>query len=149
MTGSSQPSYVRSVAILSAGFFGIFMAFNTAQVCSPRTRCTVRKTHGKTGGRAIFDLCVPSFAPRASRTPWSQALETTIVSKDLADISLASLYACFTVAAVVAPKVVQVLDPRCASSSIAFAAPPPRPVRALRAYVSSLRILGIARAGWR
>lgn len=46
-------------------------------------------------------------------SPTLQALETTVLDRDLATLSLSVLYACFSVASVAAPKVVDRLGPRC------------------------------------
>lgn len=88
-TAKNAPkSYMKSVCLLSAGFFGVFMAFNTAQV-----------QHRSLLGSAS-DRC-------------SQALETTVVTNtNLSHISLATLYALFAVGSVAAPWIVGKIGPR-------------------------------------
>ena len=103
--------------------------------CITVRRYRVVMTWRQCGGRLLGSapLSVPNPRVDAVPSPGScgarplQSLETTLVkNKTLADVSLAVLYAVFTLAAVPAPKLVSILGPKCV-----LPPPPPLPLRPL------------------
>ena len=131
----------RNVYVLSTGFFGIFIAYNTAQVsawklevgkragprlCPDRpkkgfdpsfaptgTFCTLSPYPHRLVDDVSWDPCVRACIPFCCPACASKALETTL-DKDTkrANVALAVLYAMFTMLAIPAPRIVQMLGPK-------------------------------------
>lgn len=71
------------------------------------------RAHGRlTCRRALGVFCVVSCL-RVRSFNTVQSLETTLVEKKLADVALGTLYAVFTIAAIIAPRIVDLIGTSC------------------------------------